>query len=72
MVSIPFEKVSRELLSTTTKQVQTRTNLNLTNMNKGIYPLYKMSIGITEQDRIIGIDPGMYIILTINMFVFRN
>lgn len=72
MVSILFEKVSRELLSTTTKQVQTQRNLNLTNMNKGIYPLYKMSIGTIEQYRIIGIDPGMYIILTINMFVFRN
>jgi hypothetical protein len=32
---------------------------NLSNWTKGLYPLYKNPFGITEKDRIIGIDPGM-------------
>lgn len=34
-------------------------NLTLTNVTKGIYPLYKMLTEISDQDRIIGIDPGI-------------
>ena len=40
--------------------------VNLTNWSKGLYPLKKETTGITLNDRIIGLDPGMSTILKIS------
>ncbi|GAA5799662.1 hypothetical protein HPULCUR_005078 [Helicostylum pulchrum] len=60
MISVLFERVSREQIPFDTKGVKfQKRNLNLANKTRGIYPLYKNPTGITLQDRIIGIDPGV-------------
>jgi hypothetical protein len=41
-------------------------NLSLQNWTKRVFPLYKNLIGITEDGRIIGIDPDMYTYISIN------
>ena len=40
--------------------------VKLKNWSKGLYPLKKEPTGITLNDRIIGLDPGMNIILKIS------
>ncbi|GAA5804344.1 hypothetical protein HPULCUR_009832 [Helicostylum pulchrum] len=60
MISVLFERVSREQIPFDTKGVKfQKRNLNLANKTRGIYPLYKNPTGITLQDRIIGIDSGV-------------
>lgn len=45
----------------TKKEIQTqKTRKVMSNWEKGLYPLYKVPLGITENDRIIGIDPSMH------------
>ncbi|GAA5796419.1 hypothetical protein HPULCUR_001791 [Helicostylum pulchrum] len=59
MISILFEKDSRLFVPLTTRDVKMqKRNITLQNWQKGMYPLYKSPTGITENDRIIGIDPG--------------
>jgi hypothetical protein len=62
MISILFEKDSRQFTPLTTKDVKLqKRNVDLENWQKGIYPLYKNPTGITINDRIIGIDPGKFL-----------
>ncbi|GAA5797735.1 hypothetical protein HPULCUR_003129 [Helicostylum pulchrum] len=62
MISILFEKDSRLFAPLTTRDVKMqKRNITLQNWQKGMYPLYKSPTGITENDRIIGIDPGKFL-----------
>lgn len=60
MVSVLFERVIRgpSLAITINETKMQKRNLNLANITKGIYPLYKIPTGISDQDRIAGINPG--------------
>lgn len=61
MASLLFEKHKTFWLPQNKKALQLqRRNVDFTNKNNGLYPLYKLPTGITMRDRIIGIDPGMF------------
>ncbi|KAI8387293.1 hypothetical protein BD560DRAFT_419771 [Blakeslea trispora] len=58
MISVFFEKTFVELVPQGMQDlVRQRRRLDFTNHTKGLYLLYKEPVGITEDDRITGIDP---------------
>lgn len=60
MISILFQKVVVDFVPHAKKYLMTQSrNIDFTNRTKGLYPLYKEPTGITANDRIIGIDPGI-------------
>ncbi|RCH90497.1 hypothetical protein CU097_010712 [Rhizopus azygosporus] len=60
MISILFENTSVEFVPQAKKDlIRQKKNVDFTNRTKGLYPLYKEPTGITANDRIIGIDPGV-------------
>ena len=60
MISILFEKTALNFVSQTKKELALQPRrVNLQNWVKGLYPLYKNPFGVTEDDRIVGIDPGV-------------
>ncbi|KAG1111727.1 hypothetical protein G6F42_014938 [Rhizopus arrhizus] len=59
MISILFEKIAQNFVPQNKKEIMMqKTQKNLTNWTNGLYPLYKNPVGITAEDRIVGIDPG--------------
>ncbi|CEG83367.1 hypothetical protein RMATCC62417_17297 [Rhizopus microsporus] len=60
MISILFEKTSVEFVPQAKNDlIRQKRNMYFTNRTKGLYPLHKEPTGITANDRIIGIDPGV-------------
>jgi hypothetical protein len=60
MISVLFEKTAINFIPQDRKELcMQKTRKNVSNWTKGLYPLYKNTYGITEDDRTIGIDPGM-------------
>ncbi|CEI90553.1 hypothetical protein RMCBS344292_04875 [Rhizopus microsporus] len=60
MISILFEKTSVEFVPQAKNDlIRQKRNIDFTNRTKDLYPLYKEPTGITANDRIIGIDPGV-------------
>lgn len=59
MISILFEKTAQNFVPQNKKEIMMqKTQKNISNWTNGLYPLYKNPVGITAEDRIIGIDPG--------------
>lgn len=62
MISVLFDKTALNFVPQNQKETQMqKARKNISNWSNGMYPLYKNPYGITEDDRIIGIDPGMMI-----------
>lgn len=60
MISVLFEKDTRLFIPLMKQDVQHQSRgKDLTNWTRGIYPLYKNPTGITRNDSLIGIDPGI-------------
>ena len=60
MISVLFEKDTRLFISLMKQDVQRQSpGKDLTDWTRGIYPLYKNPTGITINNRLIGIDPGI-------------
>ncbi|KAL4208072.1 hypothetical protein AB4K20DRAFT_1970666 [Rhizopus microsporus] len=60
MISILFEKTSVEFITQAKNDlIRQKRNIGFANRTKGLYSLYKEPTGITANDRIIGIDPGV-------------
>ncbi|CEI92028.1 hypothetical protein RMCBS344292_06302 [Rhizopus microsporus] len=60
MISILFEKTFVEFITQAKNDlIRQKRNIGFANRTKGLYPLYKEPTGITANDRIIGIDPGV-------------
>jgi hypothetical protein len=60
IISILFEKTALNFVPQNQKETKMqKKRKNLSNWTKGFHPLYKNPFGITENDRIIGIDSGM-------------
>jgi hypothetical protein len=60
MISVLFEKDTRLFIPLMKQDVQRQSRgKDLINWTRGIYPLYKNPTGITMNDRLIGIDPGI-------------
>ncbi|CAO0801449.1 unnamed protein product [Mucor circinelloides] len=60
MISILFEKTAQNFVPQNKKEIMMqKTQKNLSNWTNGLYPLYKNPVGITAEDRIVGIDPGV-------------
>ncbi|CAO3613352.1 unnamed protein product [Mucor hiemalis] len=60
MISILSEKTAENFVSQNKKEIiMQKTRKDLSNWTKGPYPPYKNLVGITAEDRIIGIDPGV-------------
>ncbi|ORE17775.1 hypothetical protein BCV71DRAFT_124224 [Rhizopus microsporus] len=67
MMIVLFIKKSIEQIAQDDSKMQfMKRRVNLTNWSKGLYPLKKETTGITLNDRIIGLDPGMSTILKIS------
>lgn len=63
MVSVLFEKETRVILPFTKQDMdKAPRNINMENWKNGMYPLYKQPRGISMNDRILGVDPGKYIL----------
>ena len=61
MISVLYEKAAINHVPQNQKEaVLQKTRKNINNWTKGLYPLYKNSFGITENDRVVGIDLGKH------------
>ncbi|KAI9482793.1 MAG: hypothetical protein EXX96DRAFT_630843 [Benjaminiella poitrasii] len=59
-VSVLFEKMTAEFFALDiTKYKKLKQNMDLSRIKSGVYHLYKRLIGLSENDRIIGINPGV-------------
>lgn len=59
MISVLFEKTALNFIPQNKKDLHLQQRRkNISNWTHGLYPLYKTPFGISEEDRIIGIDPG--------------
>jgi hypothetical protein len=77
MISILFEKTAVNFIPENREALQLqKVCKNVENWTKGLYPLYQNPYGITEDDRINGIDPGMISLVIIecmtNHFTFTG
>ncbi|KAI9476296.1 MAG: hypothetical protein EXX96DRAFT_294619 [Benjaminiella poitrasii] len=69
MVSVLFEKTTNEFLALDiTEYKKLKQNKDISEIKSVIYPLYKRPIGLSENDRIIGIDP-VFVILSVLLIV---
>ncbi|CAO3647205.1 unnamed protein product [Mucor hiemalis] len=61
MASILFQRTTLIFIPQDKKELQLRKRrIIISNWTKGLYPLYKNPYRITEEDSIVGIDPGTY------------
>lgn len=69
MISVLFEKTALNFIPQDKKELKMqKARKNVENWTNGLYPLYKNQYGITEEDRVIGIDPGMINLVLLLLF----